>query len=232
MNPSDVPSDNPPGNTPMRIMLVDDHPLVRDGIRLRLQAMPHLHLDVVAEAASAEDALEQLRQPGATVPDVVISDVRMSGSSGLELAATLARLHPGVRVLILSMVHDTEFVSRAFALGVAAYVGKDAPAGDLLHALTALREGRRYTSTSLDARLHQHQLSTRIPSALTSREADVLRLVAQGKTSKAIAEALHMSVRTVETHRLSLRRKLRLDNSATLAQYATELTELALLARH
>lgn len=207
---------------PIRILVVDDHPLVRDGIRLRLQC--HTNIDVVAEASdvdAAERAVMQVR------PDLVISDIRMPGRSGIELMLSLAELRPESQVILLSMLKDVAFIQRALALGARGYVLKDAHADELLQAIHVVHDGGCFISPSLGIPALSDAVDRQPPTPLTPREVDVLRQVAQGLSSKEIALALGMSVRTVETHRLHLRRKLRLHSAKTLAQYAEHISDPA-----
>ncbi|KAF1021669.1 MAG: Oxygen regulatory protein NreC [Paracidovorax wautersii] len=198
-SPSFSPPPEPASTVPapVRVLLVDDHPLVRDGIRMRLEAAPGIV--VVGEAANVDDAFAAVAQ---TEPDIVITDIRMPGRSGVELAADLSARFPDVRVVVLSMLKHAEYVHRALALGP---------------------ELRQLLSGYLPAAVSR--------KPLTEREAAVLKLLAQGQSSKAIAEALGMSVRTVETHRLHLRRKLHLQGSTPLVNYAADFSDLAFSPR-
>ena len=197
-------------------MLVDDHPLVRDGLRARLGVVAQI--EIVAEAASAEEALAQLAamEP---CPDLALVDVGLRGMNGIELAELMHLQYPHVGVLILSMHANAEYVAKAVRAGVRGYVLKDAPSTEIIAAIAAIHAGGSFYGTGVPtARLaddgERH--------ALTERERRVLVLVAKGCSNKHVARELEISVRTVETHRLSLRRKLGLHTTADLVKYAME----------
>ncbi|AVT01818.1 response regulator [Paracidovorax avenae] len=210
-----------PGRDPIRVLLVDDHPLVRDGVRMRLEATPHIR--VAAEAGGVQEALELA---AAVAPDIVLTDIRMPDGSGIELAAAFRERFPLVRVMVLSMHQDAEYVRRAVGLGVRGYVLKDAPAGQLVEAIETVRAGGRHFSEGVRALVDGGQPAPPQARSLTPREAAVLRLLAEGRSNKDIAERMGTSVRTVETHRLHLRRKLRIDGQAALVKYAVAYADL------
>ncbi|WP_019703609.1 response regulator [Paracidovorax oryzae] len=210
-----------PGRDPIRVLLVDDHPLVRDGVRMRLEATPHIR--VAAEAGGVQEALELA---AAVAPDIVLTDIRMPDGSGIELAAAFRERFPLVRVMVLSMHQDAEYVRRAVGLGVRGYVLKDAPAGQLVQAIETVRAGGRHFSEGVRALVDGGQPALPQARSLTPREAAVLRLLAEGRSNKDIAERMGTSVRTVETHRLHLRRKLRIDGQAALVKYAVAYADL------
>lgn len=205
----------------VRVLLVDDHPLVRDGIRARLEATEHVV--VVGEAGGVAEA-EELA--AALEPDLVISDIRMPGASGIELIARFAQRFAGLRLVILSMHQDPEYVRRALDLGALGYVLKDAAAQQLLDAIDAVMQGCTYLSPGLQALLAEELPPARSSRPITPKEAAVLQLLAQGCSSREIALSLGASVRTIETHRLHLRRKLRVDGQAALVKYAVDFADL------
>lgn len=207
----------------VRVLLVDDHPLVRDGIRARLEATGHIV--VVGEAGGVAEAQELA---DALAPDLVISDIRMPGVSGIELMARFAQRFAGLRVVILSMHQDPEYVRRALDLGALGYVLKDAAAQQLLDAIDAAMQGCIYLSPGLQALLAEELPLERSNRPITPKEAQVLQLLAQGRSSREIAQSLGASVRTIETHRLHLRRKLRVDGQAALVKYAVDYADLML----
>ncbi|BFO54350.1 response regulator [Acidovorax sacchari] len=210
-----------PGQDPIRVLLVDDHPLVRDGVRMRLEATPHIR--VAAEAGGVQEALELA---AAVAPDIVLTDIRMPDGSGIQLAAAFRERFPLVRVMVLSMHQDAEYVRRAVGLGVRGYVLKDAPAAQLVQAIETVRSGGRHFSEGVRALVDGGQPAPPQARPLTPREAAVLRLLAEGRSNKDIAEQMGTSVRTVETHRLHLRRKLRIDGQAALVKYAVAYADL------
>jgi two-component system, NarL family, nitrate/nitrite response regulator NarL len=199
--------------SPIRLMLVDDHPLVRDGLRARLASVPGLA--VVAEADSADSALEVAPR---AAPDLVLMDIGLRGANGIEATRRLRAVLPALRVVVLSMHDNAEYVREALRAGAGGYVLKDSPAEEIVEAIHAVMAGGQYLSASIAAALRR-------PSGddtLTPRERDVLALIAEGLSSKDIGERLAMGVRTVETHRTSLRRKLDLASPAALVRYAVE----------
>jgi DNA-binding NarL/FixJ family response regulator len=199
----------------VRLMLVDDHPLVRDGLRARLEAVPGLA--VVAEADGADAALRAAAEHS---PDLVLMDIGLRGASGIDTTRTLRARHPQVRVLVLSMHNGAEVVRDALAAGAAGYVLKDSPAEEIVQAIHAVMAGQPHLSPGLVAA--PPSARPRRDDALTPREREVLALIAEGLSSRDIGQRLSMGVRTVETHRTSLRRKLDLGSAAALVRYAVE----------
>jgi DNA-binding NarL/FixJ family response regulator len=197
---------------PIRILLVDDHPLVRDGLRARLEAVPHFA--VVAEAGSGVEALE--RAHGA---DLVLMDINMRGGSGIEATAQLVRRYPGIAVLILSMHDKLEYVAQAMQAGARGYVLKDAPGKDIVLAIETVMSGGIYYSAAIGRQLARPALHD---NQLTVREQQVLRHIANGQSNKQIARDLDLSVRTVETHRLNIKRKLGIEGQAELIRFAVQ----------
>lgn len=192
----------------IRLLLVDDHPMVRDGLRARLASVSGL--EVVAEAddeASAVQALEQHR------PDLVVMDVALRHANGIEVTRRLRQLQPQVRVLVLSMYDNPGYVSEAQRAGASAYLLKDSPAERIIEALQTVAAGGEVWPSCADSDEGPH---------LTPREREVLGLVADGLSCKQISERLGMGIRTVETHRTHLRRKLQLDSPAALVRFALE----------
>ena len=204
-------------DTRIRILLVDDHPLVRDGLRMRLEM--DANLCVVAEAGSGAEAIACARQGGI---DLVLMDINMRGASGIEATAELAAHCPGVAVLILSMHDKLEYVTQAMAAGARGYVLKDAPAGEVLSAIATVMAGGIYYSAALAQRLKQLEPQDK---GLTFREQQVLDAIASGYANKQIARRLDLSVRTVETHRLNIKRKLGIGGQAELIRFAVLQTQ-------
>ena len=198
----------------IRIMLVDDHPLVRDGLRARLEAVPHFR--VVAEADGADDAL---RQAGAQQVDLVLMDINMRGTNGIEATSRLCSAYPHIAVLILSMHDKLEYVSQAMQAGARGYVLKDAPGKDIVLAIETVMSGGIYYSAAL-ARQLAHPMAQ--DNQLTVREQEVLQHIAAGQSNKQIARDLDLSVRTVETHRLNIKRKLGIEGQAELIKFAVQ----------
>jgi two-component system, NarL family, nitrate/nitrite response regulator NarL len=203
----------------VRLMLVDDHALVRDGLRVHLQAEPGFV--VVAEAADGESALAAAV---AQRPDVVLMDIGLRGANGIEVTRALRALPQPPRVLMLSMHAHAEYGRAALAAGASGYLLKDGSAQEIVDAIRSVMAGGQPLAPDMALALATPAPTTQQPShpALTQREREVLALVAEGLSSRAIGERLGMGVRTVETHRTNLRRKLNLASPAALVRYAVQ----------
>jgi len=203
-----------------RLLLVDDHPLVRDGLRLRLETVAHLR--VVGEACSAEQALQvlaALETQQDALPHLILMDLNMRGVGGLELTALLHDRYPQIAVLVLSMHDNAEYIVQAVRAGARGYLLKDEPAQEILAAIDAVMAGRTYFSAVAAGRLAQASAPAVL---LTQREREILRHIAEGHANKQIAQALNLSVRTIETHRLNIKRKLGIEGQAELIKFAVE----------
>jgi DNA-binding NarL/FixJ family response regulator len=200
--------------SPTRMVLVDDHALVREGLKAMLSSTPEF--EVVGEA---DNAVEALAIVAAAQPHLVLMDVGMKGTNGIELTAQLLAQHRHLLVLMLSMYDNPATVNRAMEAGARGYVLKDAPSQDIVRAIQCLRAGGTFLSSAISGRL----LRSQTPRPLLSpREAAILNQLAKGHSSKQMALALGVSARTVETHRQNIRRKLNLDGQAELIKYAVE----------
>lgn len=205
---SDVPE--------IRILLVDDHTLVRAGVRRILEAEEGLHVvDEVAEGTGVITAL------GRTPCDIVVLDLTLPGQDGLEVLHEIRARWPDLKVVVLTMHSEAGYVSRAVREGANGYLLKDSAAKDLVSAIHAVMKGGEFFSPAVQRTLHQ-SLRGGTPSLdmLSEREREVLRLVAEGMPTKQIASELHISARTVDTHRANLMRKLELHSVARLTQFA------------
>jgi DNA-binding NarL/FixJ family response regulator len=200
-----------------RLILVDDHPLVRDGLRARLEAVPGFA--VVGEAGNADEAIALA---AAHQPDLALMDVGMSGMNGIALAGVFHERFPEIRVLMLSMYDNVEYVTQAVQAGASGYVLKDSPATEIVRAIGAVLGGQTFFSAGLGLRLIQASAAQSPLARLTPRERDILDALAEGLSSKQIAQRNGLSVRTVETHRLNLKRKLEIDGQAELIKFAVE----------
>ena len=203
-----------PDRPTIRLLLVDDHPLVRDGLRARLEAVPGF--EVVGEAGNAVEAQERM---AALQPSLVLMDVGMKDVNGIELTARLLETYPALQVLMLSMYDNPEYVQRAMQSGARGYVLKDSPAIEIIAAIEAVAAGGTFLSPAVSKRLFRNQAPRPL---LSPRESEILSALARGLSSKQIAREMDVSVRTVETHRQSIKRKLSLDGQAELIKYAVE----------
>jgi two-component system response regulator NreC len=202
----------------IRIVVVDDHAVVRAGLRRVLDAEPDI--EVVGEAGTARDAVLEAR---AAKPDVILLDVVMPGESGIEALPKLHREAPEANVLVLSMQDDPRYVREAFAAGASGYVLKEAADSEVVAAVREVAAGNRYLHPALGARLISAEEEARAATEadpLSDREHEVLRLLALGHTNQEIATMLFISVRTAETHRSHIMQKLRLGTRAELVRYA------------
>jgi two-component system nitrate/nitrite response regulator NarL len=198
----------------IRILLVDDHQLVRDGLHSRLGETPGIC--VVGEAGTGAEALALSAK---LQPDLVLLDIGLPDMSGLDVAERLPAVAPSTRALMLSMYDNREYVISAIRAGAAGYVLKDASSKEIIAAIRAVAAGGSYYSAPLTTALATGGSE---PPLLTEREREILILVAQGNSNKRIAQQLDVSVRTVETHRLNLRKKLGVETPAGLIRYALQ----------
>lgn len=207
--------------TPVTIVLADDHQVVREGLRLVLEAQPDF--SVVGEAA---DGLQAAELVGRLKPDVLVADLVMPGLGGLDVAREAKRRSPKTRVVVLSMHSSDSFVLEALKNGASAYVLKDSSAAELVQAIRTALAGRRYLSPPLSQKAIDDYVTRAEGSAvdlyetLTTREREVLHLAAEGLGNPAVGERLGISPRTAETHRAHVMDKLGLRNAAALVVYA------------
>ncbi len=203
---------------PVRVILADDHTLVRAGVRRILEEQRGF--EVVAEVADGDAALAALRAHAA---DVLVLDLSMPGRDGFDVLGQARRVRPGVHVLVLSMHAGAEYVQRAVREGADGYLLKDSAVQDLVAGIRAVMEGRAFYSPAVQgqlARLAREPRGRAGLESLTEREREVLRRVARGLTTKEIAAELGISVRTVDSHRANLMRKLDLRSVARLTRFA------------
>ncbi|MBB2886118.1 DNA-binding NarL/FixJ family response regulator [Pseudomonas sp. PvR086] len=199
---------------PIRVALVDDHSLVRDGIKSLLAVMAPL--EVVGEAENGADAIAMV---GRCQPDLLLVDISLKDINGLELTRLLRSQYPSLKVLVLSMYDNYEYVSESVRSGASGYVLKNAPSREIIAAIEAIVSGGTFYSAEIAQRLIADKSTD---NELTPRESQVLYKMAQGLNNKEMARELDISVRTVETHRLSIRRKLNIDKPAALVKYAID----------
>ncbi|HLV80059.1 MAG TPA: response regulator transcription factor [Chthonomonadaceae bacterium] len=204
----------------IRILLVDDHALVRAGIRALLESLPDI--TVVAETGKGQDAL---RQAARFTPDLILLDLILPGWNGLEVTARLTRQYPQIRVLLLSMYTNEEYVWQALKSGAGGYVAKGADIADLEMAVRVVAAGGWYLSSGVPQHIlrdylrHPRQRDSPL-ERLTSRQREVLRMVAEGHTTQDIARSLCLSAKTVEGHRTHMMKRLGIHDIPGLVRYA------------
>jgi DNA-binding NarL/FixJ family response regulator len=204
----------------LRVLIVDDHAVFRAGLRLLIDA--EVDLEAVGEAGTARDAVLQARS---LKPDVILMDVVMPDQSGLDVVPTLLHERPETKVLVLSMQDDPQYVRQAFAAGASGYIPKEAADTEVVAAIREVAAGKNYVHPSVGARLVAAETAEarRVEEdPLSEREHEVLRLLALGHTNQEISAQLYISVRTAETHRAHIMRKLRFSSRAELVRYALE----------
>lgn len=202
----------------INIVLVDDHAVVRSGLRLLLDAQEDMK--VIGEAGNSKDAIFRARS---LKPDVILLDVVMPGESGIEALPRILKESPKTKVLVLSMQDDPSYVRQAFAVGASGYVLKEAADEEVVSAVREIAGGGHYVHPALGARMVAAEAQERAAAEadpLSEREREVLRLLALGHTNQEIAHELYISVRTAESHRAHIMQKLRLATRAELVRYA------------
>jgi two-component system response regulator NreC len=210
--------------TKIRVLVCDDHTILRDGIRLLLDAQPDM--EVVGEATDGREAVEKART---LKPDVILMDIAMPLLNGLEATKQIRRDDPNARILVLTMYESDEYVSRMLEAGVQGYVLKKVAGSELAHAIRAIYQDEAFPYPSIIKRFVEDYLR-RVETGqerdsfdnLTDREREVLQLVAEGHPSKRIAEILNLSVRTVQNHRAHIMGKLGMHDRSELIKYAIQ----------
>jgi two-component system response regulator NreC len=203
-----------------RVLICEDHALFREGLRAILSAQPQL--EVVGDARDGNEAVQHAKQ---LRPDVILMDIEMPELSGLEATRRIRRAVPSSRVLMLTLYDDEEVVAECLEAGAAGYLLKDSPSSQLVYAIETVQRGQRYLSPRVLSRVVPEDGRQRKPvktsfDLLTSREREVLRLLAEGSSVKQIALRLSLSVKTVDVHKSNLMRKLDLHDRAELVKYA------------
>ncbi len=207
-----------PDSEQITVVLADDHELVRDGIRMVLEAQPHI--EVVAEASDGDAAGRYVL---GHKPTILVLDLNMPGTPSLEMIPRVLESSPGTSVIVLTMQNEPAFARQAFQSGAKGYVVKQSAASELVAAIDAVVSGGTYINPQLGAQLASAPVSTGgPPDGLTPREVEVLGLLARGYMNPEIAEKLVLSVRTVETHRANIQRKTGHSTRAELVTYANE----------
>ncbi|OUL36645.1 DNA-binding response regulator [Nostoc sp. T09] len=204
----------------IRVLLADNHTLVRAGLRALLQNIEGIQ--VIAEAGDGREALGLIAEHQ---PDVVLMDIAMPEMNGLEAAAHVVKEFPQVRVIMLSMHANEEYVLQALRIGAMGYLLKDAGISELEVAIRAICQGETYLSPAVSKHVVANYLQrvsdeSSSLTQLTSRQREILQLIAEGRSTKEIAELLYISVKTVETHRMQLMKRLDIHDVAGLVRYA------------
>ncbi len=207
----------------IRILLADDHTILREGIRALINAQPDL--DVVGEA---EDGRQAVRLAEQLNPDVVLMDIAMPLLNGLEATRQIRHAFPKVKILILTMHENEDYIRQALANGAMGYLLKDATSSELVAAIRAVHRGEAVLSPPVTRLVVENYLrwgnlqTESATDGLSPRERETLQLIAEGYTNKQIAEILSISIKTVQTHRLNLMKKLGLHDRADLIKYAIQ----------
>jgi DNA-binding NarL/FixJ family response regulator len=206
---------------PVRVLIVDDHPLVREGLVARISAQPDL--EVCGEASDVDQALSLA---STTRPALMIVDLALKGSNGLDLIKKVRAAEVSLRILVVSAYDEAFFAERALRAGAQGYINKQEAQGSIIDAIRALLRGELYVSSNVTQRLADQALfgsrASRGVEGLSDRELQIFQLIGHGKTTRIIAEQLHLSIHTVETHREKIRSKLRLRNGTELLQSAVQ----------
>jgi len=200
---------------PTRIVIVDDHPMVAEGIQSILESYDDV--EVIATLSTGQEVIDRI---GMLAPDVILLDLNMPGIGGLSTTEIILERRPGTRILILTMHDSPEYISSALSHGAVGYVLKDVPTEEIKRAIDAVMAGDQYLCTGAQGSLNPDGGVTR--NQLTNREQTILLQLAQGKSNREVAVALDISVRTVETHRKNIKRKLGISSTAGLTRYAME----------
>jgi DNA-binding NarL/FixJ family response regulator len=206
---------------PARIAIVDDHPLVREGLAARISAQSDL--EVCGEASDTDEALALIR---ATQPMLVIVDLALKSGSGLDLIKKLMAEAPQAKILFVSAYEESLFAERTLRAGAHGYINKQELQGKVIEAIRAVLRGEHYLSAEMAQRLMAQAIAgkplPRGADALTDRELQIFELIGQGKSTRSIAQQLHLSVHTIESHRENIRAKLSLRNGTELVQRAVQ----------
>lgn len=225
-----------------KVMLVDDHSIVRDGIRLLLEQADGL--EITDEANDGEEALDKLKNhhgertdataagKSATLPDLVLMDISLPGMSGIQTTQVISRLYKGVRVLMLSMHNNEDYILRSVEAGAYGYILKDSSSDEMIKAIRTIAAGEKYFSSPVASIIlsgymqqlkkgDRHSRAER-QSKLSNKEKEILQFLVDGMSSREIAEKLQLSVRTVDNHRANMMRRLQVRNAAELVRMAVE----------
>ncbi|MFD2569367.1 response regulator [Spirosoma soli] len=208
-------------------MLVDDHSIVRDGIRLLLEQAEGL--EIIDEANDGEEALDKLK---VHQPDLILMDISLPGMSGIQTTQVVSRLYKNVRVLMLSMHNNEDYILRSVEAGAYGYILKDSSSDEMVKAIRTIASGEKYYSSPVASIIlsgYMQQLKkgdkhgrAERQSKLSNKEKEILQFLVDGMSSREIAEKLQLSVRTVDNHRANMMRRLQVRNAAELVRMAVE----------
>ncbi len=213
--------------TAKRILIVDDHPMMRQGLAQLIGNEPDLI--VCCEAENAHQALDAIQNQA---PDLVLADITLPDKSGLELIKDIQAMHPGLAVLVISMHDESLYAERVLRAGGRGYIMKQEGGRKLLEAIRHVLTGQIYVSEKMSAKILEIFSGRRLEASkspvenLTDREFEVFQLIGQGKGTRQIAEKLHLSVKTVEVHRVNVKAKLKLESSSELIRFAVRWVEM------
>ncbi len=203
----------------IRVVLVDDHTVLRDGLKSLLSYEPDI--DVIGDASDGREAISVVET---LKPDIVVTDISMPGLNGIESVRILRHNHQHLKIIILSMHASQEYVTQALQAGANGYVVKHADASEVLAAIRAVMAGGAYLSPTISKHLIDDYLSQTMADMtgpkLTTREREVTQLLAEGNSTRAISEILTISIKTVETHRMNIMKKLNAKNQTDIIKYA------------
>ncbi len=213
---------NKKGHSPTKILIVDDHPMVREGLAMRIELQTDLK--VCGEASTQEEALSLIKE---NQPDLILVDIFLASGNGLELIKQVKSRYPSIKMLVISAFQDSLYAERALRAGALGYLNKQQSSGRVIEAIRTVLLGETFVDQEIGRRLINQALSGAVISnspleQLTDRELEVFRLIGEGKTSGAIAEQLFLSVHTVDRHRENIKRKLGLSNANELTCAAAQ----------
>lgn len=208
--------------SPVKILIVDDHPSVREGLALRISL--HSDLEVCGEAETEDQALALVKQTG---PDLVLVDVSLKSGHGIELTKRIRSLDPAIKMLVISGFQESLYAERAFRAGALGYLNKQESNEKMIEAIRTVLAGERFLSPEISRRLINHALGasdvTKTPiEHLTDRELEIFRMIGEGLSTSAIANRLFLSTHTIDTHRENIKRKLAVSTAAELSRTAVQ----------
>ncbi len=209
-------------HSPAKILIVDDHPSVREGLAMRISL--DADLEVCGEADSEDQALALVKQTG---PDLVLIDISLKSGHGIELIKRIRSLDPAIKMLVVSGFQESLYAERAFRAGALGYLNKQESNEKMIEAIRTVLAGQRFLSPEISRRLVEQALggsnATKTPiERLTDRELEIFRMIGEGLTTSAIANRLFLSTHTIDTHRENIKRKLAVSTAAELSRAAVQ----------